>query len=35
VKVWTEASGLGQGAVAGSCEHSNEALGSIKCREFD
>jgi hypothetical protein len=26
--------GSGQGQVAGSCEHGNEPLGSIKCREF-
>jgi hypothetical protein len=28
-----ESSGSGQGPVAGSCEHSNEPLGSIKCGE--
>ena len=28
-------SGSRQGQVAGSCEHGNETLGSIKCREFD
>jgi hypothetical protein len=28
------ASGPGQGRVAGSCEHSNEPPGSIKGREF-
>jgi hypothetical protein len=29
-----DSSGSGQGPVAGSCEHSNEALGSIKGKEF-
>jgi hypothetical protein len=29
-----ESSGSGQGPVAGSCEHSNEPLGSIKGEEF-
>jgi hypothetical protein len=29
-----DASGSGQGTVAGSCEHSNEASGSIKGGEF-
>jgi hypothetical protein len=29
-----DASGSGQGPVAGCCEHSNESLGSIKGRAF-
>jgi hypothetical protein len=29
-----DASGSGQGPVAGSCEHSNEQFGSIKVGEF-
>jgi hypothetical protein len=29
-----DASGPGQGPVAGSCEHGNEASGSIKVGEF-
>ena len=27
-------SGLGRGQVAGCCEHENEPLGFIQCREF-
>jgi hypothetical protein len=29
-----DSSGSGQGPVAGSCEHGNEPLGSIKGEEF-
>jgi hypothetical protein len=29
-----DVSGSGQGPVAGPCEHGNEALGSIKGRQF-
>jgi len=29
-----DSSGSGQGPVVGSCEHSNEPLGSIKGREY-
>jgi len=29
-----DASGLRQGPMAGSCEHSNETLGAIKVGEF-
>jgi hypothetical protein len=29
-----DASGSGEGPVTGSCEHSNEPSGSVKCGEF-
>jgi hypothetical protein len=29
-----DSSGSGQGLLAGSCDHGNEPLGSIKDREF-
>jgi hypothetical protein len=33
-KCGLDASGSGQGAMVGSCEHGNEPLGSIKGREL-
>jgi hypothetical protein len=32
--IWVDLSGLGQGAVAGSCEHGNEPSSSINGGEF-
>jgi len=32
--MWLDSSGLGQGPVPGSCEHSNVPLHSIKGRAF-
>jgi hypothetical protein len=33
-KAWTGCTWLGQGPVAGSCEHGNELMGSIKGGKF-
>jgi len=35
VRCELDSSGSGKGAVAWSCEHGNEPLGSIKGEEFD
>ena len=34
VEVWLYQAGWGYGEVAGSCEYSNELLGSLKCGNF-